>query len=127
MGVGMPETLHLETFGRVVADFFDETPYLVGSAMRGREWRDVDVRVLVEDAKFIALFGALPRHPRGTGDRSNPRWASLCAAYAELGRRMTGLPIDFQVQLQRAANERYDGLRGPLGILIDPETRTPRP
>lgn len=35
------------------------------------------------------------------------KWVSLCMAYAALGRQMTGLPIDFQIQQMTRANRLY--------------------
>ena len=110
-GVGMPALLHLDVFGREISEAFGCLPYLVGSAARGKTWRDVDVRLILPDEEFDALF---PEHHQP--DRLNGRWSLLCAAIAELGRLRTGLPIDFQIQRMSEANERYDGVRHALGL-----------
>lgn len=112
IGVGMPEWLKLNQFGRVVWEAFDEVPYLVGSAALGKRWRDVDVRLILSDDAFASQVGNL-RRPRCL----NLRWNALCLAFAALGRDMTGLPIDFQIDQQTQANEDYgDELRVPLGL-----------
>ncbi|MGW1527554.1 hypothetical protein [Streptomyces sp. NPDC002159] len=80
-GVGMPATLHLNAFGRDIAEAFGQTPYLVGSAAVGKEWRDVDVRLMLPDEQFDQLF---PEH--GKPDRTDGLWSLLCASIAELGR-----------------------------------------
>lgn len=113
MGVGMPATLRLEAFGSRVFDAYGHHPYLVGSAMRSKTWRDVDVRLMLPDDEFAVLF---PDHRKPP--RLDLRWALLCDAISELGRQMTGLPIDFQFQQQTAANDEYDGPRSPLGLRL---------
>lgn len=95
-GVGMPAWLYLNQFGRLVYDVFGSYPYLVGSAADTKQWRDVDVRLILEDDEYIKLFGK-PSRPA----EINPKWVSLCLAYASLGTKITGLPIDFQIQSQK--------------------------
>lgn len=109
VGVGMPAWLYLNRFGRVVYEAFGEWPYLVGSAARGKQWRDVDVRLILEDAEYERLFGD-PKQPRET----NPTWVAFVLAFTELGRKMTGLPIDFQIDHQSTANRIHDGPRHAL-------------
>lgn len=111
IGVGMPAMLHLEAFGREVHDAFGEFPYLVESAARGKEWRDVDVRLMLPDDEFESLF-PLHRKP----DRQDGKWGLICAALSELARMRTGLPVDFQIQKTSWANERYSGVRHALGL-----------
>jgi hypothetical protein len=110
-GVGMPATLKLNHFGREVEAFFGHVPYLVGSATRTTKWRDVDVRVILPDDEFDSTFGKLTR-PRCL----NTRWNAACLAFAALGRAMTGLPIDFQIDRQTEANEEYPGERHALHL-----------
>lgn len=110
IGVGMPASMYLDQFGHVVNDAFGAFPYLVGSATRGKQWRDVDVRLILADEDYDAFFGA------GTdANETNPKWCAYCMAFAELGRRMTGLPVDFQIQRRSEANRMYPhGFRQPL-------------
>jgi hypothetical protein len=113
VGVGMPALLHLEWFGSLVWDAFGHPPYLVGSALVGKSWRDVDVRLILDDEEYDGLFGAMPAIERMSG-----KWCALCAAFSALGRDVTGLPIDFQIQKQSQANERFSGApRQALGLL----------
>lgn len=109
MGVGMPATLKLNQFGRVVREAFGATAYHVGSSMRSDEWRDVDVRVILEDEEFERQIGDLTRPMC-----MNQRWNALCLAFSALGREMTGLPIDFQIQQMSKANEEYPSGRSAL-------------
>jgi hypothetical protein len=111
-GVGMPASILLEHFGEIVRDAFGAVPYLVGSALQGKEWRDVDIRLILSDEEFEHQVGPLTKPLM-----CNPRWAALCLAFATLGREMTGLPIDFQIQQQSAANAEEDGPRSALILM----------
>ncbi|NUO43678.1 MAG: hypothetical protein HOV82_16770 [Streptomyces sp.] len=111
VGVGMPAALHLDAFGREVDAAFGHLPYLVGSATRGKQWRDVDVRLILPDDEFDALFP-----PVEPGQFPDGLWGLLCAAISELARQRTGLPVDFQIQRQSYANDRHPGPRMALGL-----------
>ncbi len=116
MGVGMPADLYLEEFGYQVWTAFGNTPYHVGSSLLNKQWRDVDVRLILSDEEYERMELGNPAHPH-----ENAKWVSLVMAYAALGRAMTGLPIDFQIQQQTYANAHYsqhDGhVRSALGIM----------
>jgi hypothetical protein len=114
MGVGMPATLFLEEFGSQVWHAFGTPPYLVGSALAGKVWRDVDVRLILADEEYEALGLGDPLPSRAL---RNGKWVALCLAFSALGRQMTGLPIDFQIQQQTQANKAYDGPRSALGMV----------
>lgn len=114
IGVGMPSGLALDHFGRLIFDAYGWMPYHVGSSLRGKEWRDVDVRVILDDEEWAAEFGGPPGH-----FTHDPKWVVLCWSLSLLGREMTGLPIDFQIQPMRYANERWtppEHCRSAIGI-----------
>ncbi len=111
-GVGMPATLKLNEFGSQVWHAFGEPPYLVGSAMRSKKWRDVDVRLILDDKTYAKMKLGDPKDPHRNG-----KWVALCWAFSELGRSMTGLPIDFQIQQQSHANEKHKGRRSAIGLV----------
>lgn len=111
VGVGMPAALHLDAFGREIEAAFGYLPYLVGTASVGKTWRDVDVRLILPDDEFDALFP-----PIETGRFPDGRWGLICAAISELARQRTGLPVDFQIQRQSYANDRYPGVRQAIGL-----------
>ena len=48
----MPTALLLDQYGSLLWDAFGETPYLVGSVLRGPGWRDVDVRMILPDDEY---------------------------------------------------------------------------
>lgn len=82
--------------------------YLVGSAGERPDFRDVDVRLILMDDTFDALFGHSPA-----------LWGIFCYAVSRQLAADTGLPIDFQVQRCTEANKytAADGHhRNPLGI-----------
>lgn len=80
--------------------------YLVGSAMnKGGSGRDVDVRLMLDDAVYDRIAKALP-------DGGIPFLSLVIAEYLA-GR--TDLPIDFQIQQTSAANALHGKPRNPLG------------
>ena len=86
---------------------FGRPPYLVGTAGIGgaETYRDVDVRLMLDDEAFAE---ACP---------TRERWVLLSVAIGTYLRDRTGLPIDFQVQRTREANERFgERPRNPLGM-----------
>lgn len=80
--------------------------YLVGTAQTGGEYRDVDVRTILEDDEFDRLFG----YPNG-----RPLWELICQSVAFRLAQQTGLPIDYQIQRMTEANAKFDGPRNPIG------------
>jgi hypothetical protein len=80
------------------------TPYLVGTVLTSPDYRDVDVRVMLDDDEFDAIFMGRPL-----------LWSWLCQATCAYLADATDLPIDFQVQRRSHANARYSGPRSPLG------------
>lgn len=87
------------------------TPFLVGSALTTRAFRDVDVRVILEEEEWDRLFPGL-----ADADVRDARWSGFCTAVSIWGQQATGLPIDFQVQPMGKANEQYEGRRHALGL-----------
>lgn len=111
-GPGVPGAMHLEAFGQSIADAFGECPYHVGSSATSKTWRDVDVRLILDDDRFAALFPGY-----AAANHIDAWWSLLCAALSELGRARTGLPIDFQIQPMTEANHKYPGIRNPLMLI----------
>lgn len=103
MSTGMPAGIWLNKFGVIVQDYFGHVPYQVGSSLKTKDWRDVDVRPILPDDEFIALFGSIHT------TEIDPRFAAITLAFSALGAQMTGLPVDFQIQPQSRANGKYGG------------------
>jgi len=109
MTTGMPAGIWLQKFGTIIEDYFGYVPYHVGSSLVTKDWRDVDVRLILPDEEYAAQFGSI--HASAIGDR---KLAAITLAFASLGTAMTGLPIDFQIQPQSWANEHYPHSRSAL-------------
>lgn len=98
----------LETACSILSDAGFEV-YLVGSVMERPNFRDVDLRCILDDADFEQRFGCQRMQLR-----------LLNAAISEWVTARTGLPIDFQFQSMTEANK-YQGRRNAMGILIESE------
>jgi hypothetical protein len=83
--------------------------YLVGTAQTGGKYRDVDVRTILPDDEFDALFCRPDTNGRAL-------WSLLCSSIGRMLAEQTGLPIDYQIQRATQANEKYPGgNRNPIG------------
>lgn len=111
VSVGMPNFLKLQEFGNQIWSAFGHCPYHVGSSLIRKNWRDVDVRLILPDEEYEGLGLGNPRYPSQNG-----KWVALCLAFSALGREITDLPIDFQIQQQTIANEEHDSPRSAIGF-----------
>lgn len=106
-----PQFYRLNQACRAVEEAFPSGlgTYLVGSSLERADFRDVDVRVILEDEEFRRLF------PSGV---SGPFWSLLCASISLHLSQQTGLPIDFQIQQMTEANTLHPGpgKRNALGV-----------
>ena len=112
--IGAPACFALETACRQINEAFgDYGCYVVGSALDRPDWRDVDVRFIMSDEQFDAEFPHA-----GQCWEQDAKWLLLTVAISERLSKVTGLPIDFQIQPQTHANERHKGKRNAVGLLI---------
>lgn len=91
--------------------------YLVGSSLVKRDYRDVDVRAIVRDAEYQRMFPGIgiPQH--------HALWSLMCASISLYLEKLTGLPIDFQIQSMTEANTKYPtGERQALGLFVAEST-----
>lgn len=104
-----PDLDRLDLASVIVRQALD-TPYLVGSCLERPDYRDVDIRIVLDDKRYRRLFG--------TAGHRDPLRHLLQVAITEHYVRATGLRIDFQIQQRSRANEMYPqaGGRHPLGI-----------
>ena len=109
MSTGMPAGIWLTKFGMIVRDYFGRVPYQVGSSLDRKDWRDVDVRLILSDDEFAERFGDIFR-----SSETDPKLVAVTLAFSALGAAMTGLPIDFQIQPESHANKLYPGKRSAL-------------
>jgi hypothetical protein len=88
--------------------------YLVGSALERQDWRDVDIRYILSDEEFSNLFPSVD----GRSWEHDSRWLLLTISISEWLSKVSGLPVDFQIQPQTHANERHSGPRNAMGLRI---------
>lgn len=98
------EDLLLHNWGEQVKILFrGESVYHVGSSLDKKDYRDVDVRVLLDDDAFERL-------------ETHFDTEYLRLAISLWGQKVTGLPIDFDVQPRTFANESFKGFRNCISI-----------
>lgn len=79
-------------------------PYLVGSVNTRRDYRDVDVRLILPDDDTMLAFG-------------ENRLRALNYVISRYLMDASGLPVDFQFQSRSAVNETGYGTKpNPLGV-----------
>lgn len=106
-----PAVFHLDHACAMIHDAFDDCPYLVGSSLVKRDYRDVDVRLILADEKFDHHFPDAYRAPR-----YHPLWSLMCSTISDWLARQSGLPVDFQIKRRTEANIQYPGQRQALGM-----------
>lgn len=116
--IGAPACFKLELCCQQLNRAFGEYGcFLVGSALERPDWRDVDVRFIMQDGAFARLF---PQAVLQDGAfQFDPRWLIITVAIAGWLSSETGLPIDFQFQPQSFANERHNKPRNAMGLWIE--------
>jgi hypothetical protein len=94
------EMLRLDQWAESLTWTFEHGPYLVGSVLTRRDYRDVDVRVRLDD------------HDPLLADPDRLRIINV--ALSVWAQQASGLPVDFQFQPQ-SEWDANPGLRNPLG------------
>ena len=93
----------LDIWCQAVSRMFKDHPYLVGSALQSKDYRDVDIRLILSDKDYGELDCQLELN-------------MLNLAVSIWGQKATGLPIDFQIQQMTEANKNFKGPRNALGL-----------
>ena len=95
----------LDDWARNVRELFNgEVPYLVGSVLDRRDFRDIDVRLMLDPGPYATLDALFDVKRLG-------------AVVSIWGWRVTGgMNIDFQIQESDAANREFPGVRHALGL-----------
>lgn len=110
--IGAPQMFELNQACRIVTEAFGgNCPFLVGSSLEKRDYRDVDVRLILDDEEFGRLFGSVD------AVAYNPLWSLMCSSISLWLSKHSGLPVDFQIQQRTAANE-DKGQRQAIGIFL---------
>ena|ERR1039458_4844796 len=111
--IGAPAVFALELACRQINEAFgDYGCYLVGSCLERADWRDVDVRYIMADEEFTKLF---PDAKDNLWEQ-DARWLLLNVSISERLSKVTGLPVDFQIQPQTHANAKHDKPRHSIGL-----------
>jgi len=108
--VGCPEQFKLNHACMAIVAAYGSHVYQVGSSLKKRDYRDVDVRCMLPDEQFEKLFG------ESGCTVYNARLSLLNCAISDLLASQTGLAVDFQFQKRSEANEKYPGPRSALGL-----------
>lgn len=117
--VGAPACFALEQAAKQICEAFNVSAcYVVGSAMEREDWRDVDVRLIMADGDFAKEFPDADKHWE-----HDARWLLFVVSISAWLSKITGLPIDFQIQPQSHANERHSGSRNAIGMRFAKSTR----
>jgi hypothetical protein len=110
--IGAPACFALDLAIRHINEAFEGECYVVGSALERPDWRDVDVRMIMDDEDFAKNF------PDVVANRweNDAKWLLLTTAISDWLSKQTGLPVDFQFQSQTQANARHKGRREATGF-----------
>lgn len=115
----VPQKFNLAMACNVIGQCFGRNygVYLVGSSLEKRDYRDVDVRCILDDAEFDRLFPCLaPKDGKVPTPQLDATWSLVCASISLWLQQHSGLPVDFQIQRQTQANEEFKGKRSALGL-----------
>ncbi len=93
-----------------IAQAFGDYPFQVGSSLERRDFRDVDVRLILEDSEYDRLFKS---------EQGDALWSLMCQLVSSHLSQVSGLQVDFQVQRQTQANEKHPGTRNALGVFLN--------
>jgi hypothetical protein len=112
--VDAPRLFMLSQACSILIKAFGSVPYHVGSSLHRPDFRDVDVRMILSDDEYDAMF---PGREHGAVEFLHARYSVMCSSISLYLRKASdGLPVDFQFQGQTDANKRYPGPRHPLGM-----------
>jgi hypothetical protein len=117
MRIGQPQGMLLNEFGDFIQKAFGtHSVYHVGSSLLkdDENWRDVDIRVMLDDDEWEKLGLLEP-----SKCHHDPKWRALCIIFSHYGRHLTGLPIDFQIQRAKEANDEFKNSRSWLGVISE--------
>jgi len=102
------QQFNLEHACRLLSASFGMHTYHVGSSLERPDWRDVDLRCILDDADYDVLIGA-----------NKTKLKFLNVAISEWLAARSGLPVDFQFQRQTEANAEFKGRRNAVGFPLD--------
>lgn len=111
-----PDFHRLNWACRPITEAFGSPPYLVGSVLTRPDFRDIDLRLILDDEAVERMFDASGTW-FGGGDPKAIRLL-LNIALSDLITKAANppRPIDFQIQSMSEANVPEHGMRNPMGM-----------
>lgn len=113
-----PDFHRLNWACRPITEAFGEPPYLVGSVLTRPDFRDIDIRLILDDEVVERMFGASGAF--GLHCDGDPKAVRLLVniALSDLIAKAANppAPIDFQIQSMAEANVPEHGARNPMGV-----------
>ena len=113
--IGAPEYFILNQLCCILVESFGLCTYLVGSSITSLDFRDVDIRTILDDEEFDKLF-------KDNTTTHNPFWSLLCISVSEYLSSKSGLKVDYQIQRRTETNKTYNGSRQAIGFFIQKKT-----
>ncbi len=93
---------------RILTEIFGYSTFHVGSSITSKNWRDVDLRCILKDSRYMKYFG-----------KNVQLVMFLNHCISEWLSTRTGLPIDFQFQNMTSASVEKDKPRNFIGMPFD--------
>lgn len=90
----------------VLARAFGMRTYQVGSSLERADYRDVDLRCILDDHVFDRMFVSIGSASHHLMNVALSDWLAA----------RTALPIDFQFQRRTEANDEFNGIRNAMGL-----------
>ena len=87
--------------------------YLVGSATKRPDWRDIDIVCIMQDEAFEVLFP-----DAGEYWEHDARWLLMTIAISRWLSERCGHLVDFKFQKQSHANKYHRGPRHAIGLVF---------
>ena len=110
--IGAPRVFTLELACKQINEAFGGFGcFLVGSSIQRADWRDVDIRLILPDDQFRNLFP-----DSEINYELDCRWLILSSSLSMFLSKVSGLPVDFQIQPQTKANLQHTGQRHAIGL-----------
>ena len=118
--ISMPEFSKLELAVKHLNEAYDEAAcYLVGSTLERSDWRDIDIRMILDDEKFKFEFPDANK----ASFQLDTKWQIVNTALSMWLEEQVGLPVDFQIQPMSNANGKaHEGKpRHAIGLRLSSE------
>jgi hypothetical protein len=115
-----PDFHRLNWACRPITEAFGTPPYLVGSVLARPDFRDIDLRLILDDDAMVRWFGEDGTY--GTPGRPTPHPLQLLLniALSDLITKAASppRPVDFQIQSMTEANVPEHGGRNAMGMQL---------